>query len=220
MERHAAQAALGYIRDHMTIGLGTGKAVDYLIEFISMEDYPGLKIVAPSIATARKCMERGLNLVPSSMVTSLDFTFDTLDFVFDDLSGSKKDVSAGLQDQLLAAMSGQFVFMADRSSLNTVVTDSYPIQVEVCRDAYSFVSAKLTEMGGNVITNQSGKGSPDASVNGNYVLNVSFRNVKSAADLSDAICDLPGVIATSVLSTPNTIALIYDGNGVETRKAE
>lgn len=220
MERHAAQAALGYVRDHMTIGLGTGKAVDYLIEFISMEDLPGLKIVAPNMVTARKCMERNLNLIPSSMVTSLDYTFDTLDYVFDDLSGSKKDVSAGLQDQLLAEMSGQFVFMADRSSLNTVVTDAYPIQAEVCKDAYSFVCAKLTEMGGDVITNQSGKGSPDASVNGNYVISASFRNVKSAAALSKAICELPGVIATSVLSTPNVIALIYDGNGVETRKAE
>lgn len=220
MERHAAQAALGYIRDHMTIGLGTGKAVDYLIEFLSMEDYPGLRIVAPNMTTARKCMERGLTLVPSSMVTSLDYTFDTLDFVFDDLSGSKKDVSASLQDRLLAAMSGQFIFMADRDHLHTIITDACPIQVEVCKDAYSFVSARLTEMGGDVITNQSVKGSPDASINGNYVLNVSFKNVKSVSALSDAICALPGVIATSVLNTYNTIALIYDGNGVETIKAE
>lgn len=216
MERHAAQAALGYIRDHMTIGLGTGKAVDYLIEFISMENFEGLKIVAADMSTALKCMRRELNLVPSSMVSSIDYTFDTLDYVFDDLSGSKNEVNAGLQDQLLAAMSRQFVFMADRSSLNKVITDDYPIQVEVCQDAYYFVSSRLTEMGGTVITNQSGKGSPDTSVNGNYVLNVSFKDVKSAAELSDQISEIPGVVATSVFSTDNAIGLIYDKEKVET----
>ena len=57
MKKACAKAALQYIKDYTTIGLGGGSTISYLIEFIK-EAGLKVKIVTPSMVTAQKCIEK------------------------------------------------------------------------------------------------------------------------------------------------------------------
>lgn len=219
MERHAAQAALAYIRDDMTIGLGSGKAVDYLIEFISMEHYSNLNIVTHDLHTALLASKRGLHVVPSWMVSSLDYTFDTLDYLISDETAGYKKTTAVLQDKLLASMAKKVVFMVSADNLNNVVTDKLPFEVEVVKEAISYVTARLTEMGAAMALNAAEGDAPIVSSDGNYIISGNIAWTGTLADLDAKIKAIPGVYADSIFAGLDAIALVYNKESVETLQA-
>ena len=216
MDRHAAEAALSYIRDYMTIGLGSGKAIECLIEFIAMKNIPGLKICTNSMATAIKAKQRDLDVVPTWMVDHLDFTFDCLNFADKDLSGSKTDPMMLVENKLIASMADRFIVFVNKSDFGSVITDSLPVQVEVVKPAFSYASRKLADMGALVHAAKTDSSEPYISSCGNYILYADFKDVKSVKELNDAICEIPGVIETSLFTGLKTTALVYSAEGVET----
>ncbi len=216
MERHAAQAALAYIRDDMTIGLGSGKAVDYLIEFLSMENHSNLKVVTNNMHTAVLAQKRGLTVVPSWMTPSLDYTFDTLDYLEKDLSGGYKKAMPVVQDKILASMAKSLVFMVSRDNFGVLEEDSVSFQVEVAKEALSFVNAKLTEMGAIVAEDAAEGRAPQLTSNANYVLSAKIRWNKDLASLNSELNSIAGIYSTSLFTGLPVTALIYDKLGVET----
>ena len=55
MKRRCAKEALKYIKDNMTIGLGGGSTIGYLISYIK-ESGLNVKVVTPSFKTASLCI--------------------------------------------------------------------------------------------------------------------------------------------------------------------
>ncbi len=216
MERHAAQAALAYIRDDMTIGLGSGKAVDYLIEFISMEDLSNVKIVTNNMHTAMLAQKRGLTIIPSWMTPQLDYTFDTLDFLSEDLKGGYKKAVPVVQDKILASMAKNLVFMVSEDNFGTVEEDSVPFQVETAKEALAYVDAKLTEMGAEIAENSAEGRAPAVTSNGSFVLSGKIRWDRPLAELNEQIKGIAGVSATSLFTGLPVIALVYNNEGVKT----
>ncbi|OLU38054.1 ribose-5-phosphate isomerase A [Ileibacterium valens] len=216
MERHAAQAALAYIRDDMTIGLGSGKAVEYLIEFISMENYSNLKIVTNNMHTALLAKKRGLTIVPSWMNASLDYTFDTLDYLVKDLSGGMKNSEPVVQNKILASMAKQMIFMVSRDNFGVIEEEAIPFQVEVEKEALGYVNGRLKEMGAIVAEDSAEGRIPALSSNANYILSAKIRWNKDLASLNNELSDIPGIYATSLFTGLPVTALIYDKQGVET----
>ncbi|MCF0259948.1 MAG: ribose-5-phosphate isomerase A [Erysipelotrichaceae bacterium] len=215
MERHAAEAAANLIRDYMTIGLGSGKGIEYLIEFIAAKNLDGLKIVTSSMATALKAKQRDLEVVPTWMVDHTDFTFDSVDFADRDLNSAKSDAQMIVENKLLASMADRFVLIVSKDSFNTVLTDGLPVQVEVVKPAFSYVTKRLAEMGASVHAVNTAYGEPFVSAQGNCLLYAVFKTYNSIDDLNLAIRTIPGTVDTSLFTGLNATAVVYDGYGVE-----
>lgn len=215
MERHAAQAALELIHDDMTIGLGSGKAIEYLIEFISMTNFSNLKIVTNRMETAVLAQKRDLTVIPCWMVSKVDYTFDSVDYAVKDLYSLKNDDIVVVDDKILAEMADHFVEIVDRNNFAEILAPGFPIEVEVIQPAFSYTQRRLEELGASVAAlNESNH--PFLSSNGNYVIEAGFKNVEDLKALNDKIMAIPGVISTSVYTGSNAMALVYDQNGVET----
>lgn len=215
MERHVAQAAMEYIRDDMTIGLGSGKAIEYLLEFISMSaDLTNLKVVTNNMDTAVMAAKRGLNVTPSWMVDHLDYAFDTLNYVVKDLSGTKAEGVVVLQDKLMAEMADHFIEIVAKDNFAVVDAAAAPVLVEVVKPAYSFVVKKLIDLGADVA-----QGQPVISADGGYVLQAGFKGNVDLKSLNEKITAIPGVISTSVYTGNNAVALVYDADNIETVNA-
>lgn len=187
MERHAAEAAISYIRDGMTIGLGSGKAVNYLIEFISMGNFSNLKVTTNQLATALQAKQKGLHLVPASLCESLDCTFDTLDYVVKDGTGIKVNTTVVCEDKMLAAMAKKTIFLADAKHLLEVFDDSIPVEVEVVRQALSYAAGRLETMGGRVFLEDPARRQQVMSSSGNYIIEARFKKAEDLKKLDLAI---------------------------------
>lgn len=215
MERHAAQAALDYIKDNMTIGLGSGRAVEYLIEFISMRNIPGLKVVTNSMATAIIAQKRGLDVIPSWMVKSLDYTFDSLDYVTKDLYGLKEKTSVIVEDKLLASMAKKFIMFVNEDNFGEVLTNGFVVEAEVAKPALSFAAGRLEEMNAAVAMSDPVSHEPVVSASGNYVIEAKFNTVQDLKALDLAISSIPGVISNSLFTNLNAAVLVYNKDEVK-----
>lgn len=216
MERHAAEAALEYIHDDMTIGLGSGRAVQYLVEFISMANFSNLKIVTNRMDTALLAKKRGLTVIPCWMADKLDYAFDDLDYVVKDMSGAKTQGAIVVEDKLLACMADTFIEMVDKAHFVDVISDVLPVLIEVSKPALSYTQARLTRMGAQVVTMDPKTGLPSISPEGNYIIQAGFRNPGNLKELNAKICNTPGVVSTSLYTGKNSIAIVYDKDTVET----
>lgn len=215
MDMQAAQAALAYIREDMTIGLGSGKAIDYLIEFISMENYKNLKIVTNNMHTALLAQKRGLTIIPSWMVSRLNYTFDTLDWISEDATeGYKADTV--VQDKILASMADRYIVIVPSSHLEKEITDGTPFQVEVAKEALGYVNARLTQLGARVAENSAEGRAPKVTSNGNFVLSAAISWKGSLTELDAVLKNIPGVFATSLFTGLNVLAIVYDNDTIRT----
>lgn len=214
MEQQAAQAALEYIRDGMTIGLGSGKVIEYLIQFISMNNYPHLKIVTNSLTTALEASKRELNVVPCEIVEHIDVAFEAVDALFKD-GAIKTDSGVLVEDKLIAAMADKFIVIVDKENLVENLTDAYPVKVSVIPAAVSFVKYRLEEMKARQVVLPEDSHAVQ-SAGGNYVITATFRPVEDLKKLEEAIVSIPGVISTSLYTDLYSTMLVYSADGVET----
>lgn len=215
MERHAAEAALGYIRDGMTIGLGSGKAINYLIEFISMGHFPTLKVTTNQLSTALQAKEKGLNLVPASLCDRLDYAFDTLNYMVKDITGVKVNTTVVCEDKMMAAMADHAVYLVDKAHVADILDDGIPVEVEVVKPALSYAARRLEEMNGRVFVEDPARRQQVMSAAGNYIIEVRFKQIDDLKALDLAISSIPGVVATSLFTDINAMALVYDKDNVE-----
>ena len=80
-KRNAAAAALEYVEDGMTLGLGTGSTAAFFVEFLAEEIAEGLKIkgVPTSLATQKQAESLGIPLIPVEQVERIHLTIDGAD---------------------------------------------------------------------------------------------------------------------------------------------
>ena len=87
----AAKKAVEFIEDGITIGLGTGSTVSFLIKELAEKVKAGLKITAVSTSnsTSQLASSLGIKVFDLSEVSLIDLTIDGADEVDENLNGIK-----------------------------------------------------------------------------------------------------------------------------------
>ena len=88
MKKRCALRALELIEDGMTIGLGGGSTISFLISFIR-DAKRDVQIVTPSYSTAALCAAAGLTVIPTHLISQIDLAFDGCDEVDQSLNALK-----------------------------------------------------------------------------------------------------------------------------------
>ncbi|WP_297569521.1 ribose 5-phosphate isomerase A [uncultured Faecalibaculum sp.] len=214
MRRECAEAAYKMIRSGMTIGLGGGRTIQYLIEFINMGNLENIKVVTPSMATALACKSHGITVVPTWLTSSLDIAFDGCDQVDASLNTQKTAGAIHTQERIVAAMAKEYVVLVDSSKLVQKLTFEYPVAVEVIPEAFSFVKARLEQMGAQVAWRTgTGKDGGVMTDQGNPILDAAFSSVQDPAALNESISSIPGVVDTSLFVDVVTRAVVAQPDG-------
>ena len=113
-KRIAAEAAAELVEDGMTVGLGTGSTVAFLLPAIAARGLSGIRCVATSVATEQQARELGVPVEEFSQLARLDIAIDGTDQVTPDGWLIKGGGGAHLREKIVAAAGDRRQQMGDR----------------------------------------------------------------------------------------------------------
>ena len=141
------QAALQYVVAGEIVGVGTGSTVNKFIDALATIKHTIKGAVSSSVASTERLKALGIPVFDANDVTELAVYIDGADEI-DHAGYMVKGGGAALtREKIVAALSKQFVCIADESKLvNTL--GAFPLPVEVIPMATKRVMQQFAAMGG------------------------------------------------------------------------
>lgn len=191
----AAEKAVTFLEDGMTIGLGTGSTAYWAIEKIGEKvKKEGWKIraIATSIRSEEQARGLGIPIVSFSEVESIDVTIDGADEVDGCLQLIKGGGGALLREKIVATNSRQMIVVADESKWVKTL-GKFPLPVEVNHFGWERTIKKLQLLGCLAHRRMNGS-DPYLTDNGNIIVDCAFEQIKDARDLHASVNAITGVV--------------------------
>ena len=165
----------------MTVGLGTGTTVAYLLPVLAARRL-NLRCVATSPRTEQAARELGFSLEPFDALDRLDLTIDGADQI--DPAGwlVKGGGAAHTREKVVAAASDRFVVIGSSDKLVEAIAPPIPLELLPFG-----VRATLRALGPAELRDV--PPSPDGGVIADYL-----GPVEDPADLADRLAAVPGVV--------------------------
>ena len=126
----AATAALSYIKDGMSLGIGTGSTVDVFIEVLQPLAGKLGPIVSSSARSTKRLAELGMQAVELGSTGDLDLYVDGADEATKHRHLIKGGGGALTREKVLAAASRRFICIIDETKLVPTL-GRFPLPVEV-----------------------------------------------------------------------------------------
>jgi len=104
LKKICAKEAMKYIKNGMIVGLGGGRSIAYLIEYIKEDKNLKVKVVTPSTKTKMLCIENELEVLHTCSVDKIDVAFDGCDQVDKALNALKSGGGIHTKEKLIASM--------------------------------------------------------------------------------------------------------------------
>jgi ribose 5-phosphate isomerase A len=206
-KRLAAEAAAELVEDGMTVGLGTGSTVAFLLPALARRGLEGIRCVATSVATEEQARELGVPVEGFSELERLDIAIDGTDQVTPDGWLIKGGGGAQLREKIVAAAAGRFVVIADASKPVDELGGPVPLEL------FSFgLRSTLARLGAEVALREGAAPSPDDGVIADY-----NGPVGDPAALAKRLEADPGVAAHG-LFPPDIVSDVLVGKGGSVEK--
>lgn len=223
-KRNAASAAIDYVEDGMTIGLGTGSTAAFFVEFLADEVADGLLIkgVPTSEATKRLAESHGIPLLPVEQVERIHLTVDGADEVDPHANLIKGGGAALLREKIIANASDHMVVIADAAKAVDVL-GKFPLPVEVTPFGFTITAKKVYDAlcatgvtKPNVkLRELSQRGTPLVTDGGNYILDCSCKTIPNVRETAMALSVIPGVVEHGLFLNIARTVIIGDDDGAE-----
>jgi ribose 5-phosphate isomerase A len=127
-KRLAAEAAAELVRDGMTVGLGTGSTVAYLLPALARRNL-SLRCVATSLRTGEAARALGLVVEAFTGVERLDIAIDGADQVTPEGWLVKGGGGAHTREKLVAVTAGRFIVIADSTKPVELLHPPVPLEL-------------------------------------------------------------------------------------------
>jgi ribose 5-phosphate isomerase A len=220
-KRTAAHAALGYVRNHMILGLGSGSTATYFLELLAeavRRDGLAIEAVATSLAIETKAAELGLRICGPRRGLRIDLDIDGADEIAPDLSLIKGAGGALLREKIVARHSRRFFVIAD-SSKRVAQLGRRHVPLEVSTFAAPWVMDDVAGLGGKaeLRMDQRKPDEPFLTDQRNYLLDCDFGLIgdpSTSAALAARLRDIPGVLDHGLFLGLARAAFIADGDEV------
>lgn len=200
---NAAAAALDYVSDGMTVGLGSGSTAEVFVSKLGEQVRDGLNIVGipTSEQTAKLAEEVGITLKEIDHVDRVHVTVDGADEVDGRFQLVKGGGGCLLREKIIAHASDLMVVIVDETKLKAQL-GSFPLPVEVDPFAFTITAKKIYDAlrasgvpHADVSLRRRGDGlEPFLTDGGHYILDCGCEAIPDAAGLADRLLHIPGVI--------------------------
>src|ERR1700744_2381745 len=190
----AAGKAIEYIRNGMTLGLGTGSTAYWAIQGIGELVKNGLSVraIATSLQSESLAREWGIPIVPFSEIDHLDITIDGADEVDEELNLIKGGGGALLREKIVASATRFYIIIVDESKLVRQL-GKFPLPVEITPFCWELTKRRLEELGGAPRMRMAGN-QPFLTDNQHYILDTSFGLIPDPARLHERVSAITGVM--------------------------
>ncbi|HLM93558.1 MAG TPA: ribose 5-phosphate isomerase A [Gaiellaceae bacterium] len=203
-KKAAAEAAALLVEDGMTVGLGTGSTVAYLLPALAARGLT-LRCIATSLDTEEQARFAGLAVEPFEGIARLDIAIDGADQIAPDGWIVKGGGAAHTREKVVASSSDRFVVIASSDKLVETITP--PIPLELLPYGLDATLARLGE-----VELRDVPPSPDGGVIADYL-----GPVENPAAVAAWLSATPGV-ADHGLFPPELTSEILVGRGDEVER--
>ncbi len=125
----AAEASVALVEDGMTVGLGTGSTVAYLLPALAKRGLTSIRCVATSPRTEEAARALGLAVSPFGDTDRFDIAIDGADSVTPDGWLIKGGGAAHTREKIVAAAADRFVVIADSSKAVPALAGTVPVEM-------------------------------------------------------------------------------------------
>ncbi|MES1158586.1 MAG: ribose-5-phosphate isomerase RpiA [Terricaulis silvestris] len=221
---NAARAALDYIKDGMTLGLGSGSTAAHFVRLLGERVRGGLKVRGvPTSEETRKLAEHGgIPLVDLSDVDYLDLDVDGADEVDPHFRLIKGGGGALLREKIVAAASRDMIVIADAGKAVEAL-GAFPLPIEVIPFGHHATCIRALQVlaecrcANSEITLRRKGGAPFVTDNGNYVMDARVDMIPDPDRLAQTLKGLTGVVEHGLFIGLARTVILGTETGVEIR---
>ena len=206
--------AADFVNNGMTIGLGTGSTVLFLIQELGKRVQQGLQltIVPTSSRTETLARDLNINIADLNDIDKLALTIDGADEVSPQLQLIKGGGGALLQEKIVAAASGQLIIIVDESKMVEHL-GKFPLPVEVIQFGYKQVERKILSMGCTKVELRLKENKPFITDHKHYILDCYFEKINDPSSLNTTLHNMPGVVETGLFVNMATKIIVGHEDG-------
>jgi len=201
-KQNAAIAALEWVEDGMTLGLGTGSTAKHFVELLADEVADGLVVrgVPTSEDTKRLAIAHGVPLLDVEQVEQIHLTVDGADEIDEAGALIKGGGAALLREKIIANATDHMIVIADPSK-QVERLGAFPLPVEVTPFGFTITAKKVfdaLEASGvdrpKVKLRQGDEDQPLITDGGNYILDCHCRRIPDTEATAARLSSVPGVV--------------------------
>ncbi|ADV50785.1 Ribose-5-phosphate isomerase A [Cellulophaga algicola DSM 14237] len=211
----AAIEAVKFIKNNMTIGLGTGSTAAYMITHLGERiKKEGLIIygVPTSEATEKFALKNGIKILSLEEVKKIDITIDGADEFDTYLQLIKGGGGALLREKIIASNSEFNIIIAD-SGKQVSRLGAFRLPIETVPFATKKIADQLHQKGLDPILRKKGE-TVFSTDEKNYILDVNILPFYNLESLNQELIAIPGIVETGLFLTTTDLVLMGKGSKV------
>lgn len=209
------QAALKYVVPGELVGVGTGSTVNKFIDALATIKDQIKGAVSSSVASTERLKALGIAVFDANEVSSLSVYIDGADEIDGHGCMVKGGGAALTREKIVAALSKQFVCIADESKLVQHL-GAFPLPVEVIPMAAKRVMVQFAAMGGTGAVRMK-DGQPLVTDNGQWIVDVTGLTIAQPLAFEAEVSQWPGVVTVGVFAYQKAqVCLLGTAAGVKT----
>jgi ribose 5-phosphate isomerase A len=213
-KRSAAETALQFIEPGVTLGVGTGSTVNFLIDMLPDVRDRIDRVVSSSKATTQLLQDRGFEVSTLNQVGDVDLYIDGADESTKRLHLIKGGGGALTREKVLAAAARRFVCVVDESKLVGML-GTFPLPVEVLPMAQSYVARQFVKLRAQPVWREN-----FVTDNGNHILDVHDLAINNPLEMENRLNQIPGILTVGLFAQrPADVLLIGATTGVRELRA-
>jgi ribose 5-phosphate isomerase A len=210
----AGEKAVEFIKENMTVGLGTGSTVYFTVLKLGELVKSGFKVraVCTSGTTHKLAVSLGIPVLLMEETPHIDLTIDGADEIDPNGHGIKGRWGALLFEKIVATNSDQNIWVVDDSKLVDTL-GKFPLPVEVIPFGYKQVLNRFVELGYNPELRMEGKETFKTD-SGNFIVNLYMGVIPDPVQLDRTIKQIPGVVEHGLFTGIVNKAVVADKNKI------
>ncbi|WP_237980322.1 ribose 5-phosphate isomerase A [Bacillus thuringiensis] len=216
LKQLAGEYAANFVKDGMTVGLGTGSTVYWTIQKLGKRVKEGLSFQAVPTSKETEALAKQLSipLISLNEIDILDLTIDGADEIDSNLQLIKGGGGALLREKIVATSSKELIIIADESKLVTHL-GTFPLPVEIIPFSWKQTESKIQSLGWQT-TLRLKNNETFITDNNNMIVDCIFPNhILTPSDLHKQLKMITGVVETGLFVNMTSKAIIGTKNGIK-----
>ncbi|MBS0193720.1 MAG: ribose-5-phosphate isomerase RpiA [Proteobacteria bacterium] len=205
LKKRSAEAALAFVEDGMTVGVGTGSTVAFFIDGLARLKGRIEGAVSSSEQSTQRLRAHGIPVFDLNAVGPLQLYVDGADECDPRNRLIKGGGGALTREKIIASASERFVCIIDAAK-QVPVLGTFPLPVEVIPMARSAVARAIHAQGGLPVWREG-----VVTDNGNWILDIHGLRIDDPVALESAYNQIPGVVTVGLFAARPADVVIVDG---------
>jgi ribose 5-phosphate isomerase A len=222
----AAAAALDFVEQGMTLGLGTGSTATHFLHLLAERIGAGLEVrgVPTSDETRRLADELSIPLIAPDQADRIHLTIDGADEIDPQGRLIKGGGGALLREKIVADASDHMLVIGDASKL-VARLGAFPLPVEVAPFGFTMTARRVFDAiaanrcpGKAVWLREVAQGQPFVTDGGHWILDCRCEEIASPENLAADLERIPGVMGHGLFLGLARTVIIGSAGGVDVRE--